>query len=84
MKTFGMLLLMALSTSPALAQQDDQKMPEVGGSTLGEAGIEIRARLAGGGRVLIEGMQAGYGASQPMKATRAKNGIPLPKTSGSS
>ena len=49
MKTFGMLLLVALSTSPALARQDDQNISELGGNRLGEARSDIGTRLASDG-----------------------------------
>jgi hypothetical protein len=82
MKTFGMLLLMALSTSPALARQDDQNTSEVGGGMLREARSDIPARLESDDRMFT--VQAGRSASQPRKATRVKNEKPLPKKVGAS
>lgn len=79
MKTFGMLLLVALTTSPALTQQDDQKISEVRTSMLGEATSDSPTRLASDDRMSTEGSRAGRGASQPAKGRRAKNGKPLQK-----
>jgi hypothetical protein len=61
MKTFGMLLLVALSTSPALARQDDQNISELGGNRLGEARSDIGTRLASDRRMFTEGTQIGRG-----------------------
>ena len=81
MKTFGMLLLVALSTSPALTQQDDQKISEPGGSMLGDTRSEVRARLASDGFMLTEGVKTDSGAMRPgqrMKGTRSENDTPAP------